>query len=356
MVMTILFLAFIVANIYVFFPALVPSLPFQSSQQAQPLQQPPPPPHPPAPPQPPPPAPQPEKKIYTGQGTKIFVMNPLSNDVWLINLDEENVEEKISVGNFPSYGYWDDDGLYISNTKDDTISVIDTFRNDVKHTIPVGETPQGIGAIGEEIFVVNTNDNSISVINKKTKETTEILNLKHPTQMVINKKKDRLYVPSAHANYLSIVNPFIRNIAKNIVVGTTPEGAAISHDETLALTTNRDSNDISFIPLKLGKESRRIPVGVTPVFVTFVPPHNQIALVALKDEHKVAVISLNTFKVVKEIDVETPTSITIIGDNAYVTSYTKNKIIIIDTKRLRIIGDIPTGLGPFSIVVKESIA
>ena len=51
--------------------------------------------------------------------------------------------------------------------------------------------------------------------------------------------------------------------------------------------TNKDSNDISFIPLKLGKESRRIHVGINPVHVTFVPPENQIALIALKDEHKV---------------------------------------------------------------------
>ena len=163
----------------------------------------------------------------------------------------------------------------------------------------VGETPLGIAAIKDEIYVAGENDNIIKVVNKETYEEEDIFFLKNPRQMVLNTKKDRLYVTNADSNELSIVNPFIRNIAKKHCRWNNTESIAVSDDESLAIVTNKDSNDISFIPLKLGKESRRIHVGINPVHVTFVPPENQIALIALKDEHKVAVLSLNTFEVIK---------------------------------------------------------
>ena len=108
------------------------------------------------------------------------------------------------------------------------------------------------------------------------------------------------------------------------------------------------------IPLKLQKESQRIPTGITPVSVA-ISEDNQLAFVANKDSGDLAVVSLNTMKVVKRIDIGTPTYVKVIGDRVYVTSQTKNWIYIIDIKKLKIIGSIPTGIGPASIVVKENV-
>ena len=91
---------------------------------------------------------------------------------------------------------------------------------------------------------------------------------------------------NADSNELSIVNLSLGTSQKTLSL-EQHQSIAVSDDESLAIVTNKDSNDISFIPLKLGKESRRIHVGINPVHVTFVPPENQIALIALKDEHKV---------------------------------------------------------------------
>ena len=346
-IIILLLIGFVIANIMVFFPQEQKEQIQQQVNEQQTNQN---------------PASQQQKKqpailpkqLSTEAETKAYIINQLSNDVWLINLDKETIIKKMTVGSFPTDGFADKDGLYITNTKDNTISVIDRLEEDVTETIPVGEMPQGIAAIGGEIFVVNTRGDTISVINKKTKEKKEIEQLKHPTLMVANAARTRLYLASADSNELTIINPFIRSVIKNIKVGTVPNSVAVSGDELFAVTTNKDSNDISVVPLKLQKEAHRIPVGITPVHAAMTPD-NQLVFVANKDSNNIAVVSLNTINVVKKIDIDAPTHVAIINDKAYVTSYTKNVIYIIDINKLKIIGSIPVGIGPVSIVIKENL-
>ena len=364
----ILFLiGFIVANIYLFFPTLLPPLKIgnigiaqENTQQTEqdiqdyedetqyedniignneqpPVEQ-----------------QQEEKKILTGVGTKIYVINQFSNDVWLINLDEESVIKKIPVGNTPVDGSYDGEMLYVSNSNSDTISVIDGMYDKVVETIPTGRNPQGIIAVNGEVFVANSGENSMHAIDLKTKEKKDVEFMAGPTFMMPNAKRTRFYLASSDSNRLTIINPSIKSVIKNIEVGTRPNYAAVSDDESFAITTNKDSNDISVIPLKLQKESQRIPTGITPVSVA-ISEDNQLAFVANKDSGDLAVVSLNTMKVVKRIDIGTPTYVKVIGDRVYVTSQTKNWIYIIDIKKLKIIGSIPTGIGPASIVVKENV-
>ncbi len=365
-VVIIFLIGFIIANVYLFFPSLLPPLKIGNigtveesqeieqdmqdyedetqyeeetklTEEEQPVEK----------------KPEEEKKILTGVGKKIYVINQFSNDVWLINLDEESIIKKIPVGNTPIDGSYDGEMLYVSNSKDDTISVIDGMHEKVVDTIPTGRNPLGIIAVDGEVFVANNGENTMHAINVDTKEKRDVEFMAGPSFMMPNIKRTRFYLASSDSHRLTIINPSIYNVIKNIEVGTRPNYAAVSDDESFAVTTNKDSNDISVIPLKLQKESHRIPTGITPVSAA-ISKDNQLAFVANKDSGDLAVVSLNTMKVVKKIDIGTPMHVKVIGDRVYVASQTKNAIIIIDIKKLKIIGSIPTGIGPASIVVKEN--
>jgi len=62
--------------------------------------------------------------------------------------------------------------VYVSNKRDDTISVIDTSTNTVVATIPVGDEPYGITPFTidgtDYVYVTNLRSNSISIIDPNT--------------------------------------------------------------------------------------------------------------------------------------------------------------------------------------------
>ena len=62
--------------------------------------------------------------------------------------------------------------IFVTNEKDNTVSVIDSQTNKVEETIDVGKRPRGIGLApdGSELYVAVSEENAIAVIDPKTLE------------------------------------------------------------------------------------------------------------------------------------------------------------------------------------------
>ncbi|MFM7085025.1 MAG: beta-propeller fold lactonase family protein, partial [Hyphomicrobium sp.] len=67
---------------------------------------------------------------------------------------------------FPAQAY----KIFVSNEKENTVSVIDSEKLEVIHTIPVGNRPRGIilSKDGKWVIVCTSDDNRIQVFDSKT--------------------------------------------------------------------------------------------------------------------------------------------------------------------------------------------
>ncbi len=64
------------------------------------------------------------------------------------------------------------DTVYVSNEKDNTLSVIDTTTNKVIDTIKVGQRPRGIVLNNDysKLYICASDDDTVQVLDLKTKK------------------------------------------------------------------------------------------------------------------------------------------------------------------------------------------
>jgi YVTN family beta-propeller protein len=299
------------------------------------------------------PAPPEEYILPQSTGHLVYVINQLSNDVWLMDLEQKIVHDKIKVGSFPTAGSYEDNRLYVTNTKNDTISVINTVSGEVIDTIITEEEPMGIVVKESVLFVANSRDYTVKAMDKNTKSVLHSEDIKKPTFMVADKNKEYIYVVSNFENVVAILNGKNNELTKNIKVGPSPTSIAISHLGHYLAVTNEESNDISLIPIKMQKETARIKTGVAPNGVAFTSD-DKFLWVTNGGSADITIIGLSQEKVVGNLETEGyPTSIYIHGNRAYVTNYNTHAITVIDTENIKVVDKIYTGLGPVAIIPKE---
>ncbi|KJY29347.1 hypothetical protein VR46_37185, partial [Streptomyces sp. NRRL S-444] len=89
-------------------------------------------------------------------GSSVYVANPGSNTVSVIDIASNTVTATIDVGTFPQGVAVNPDSAYVTNTNDGTVSVIDAAGNGIAATIPVGSSPLGVAAAlvgGANVYV-----------------------------------------------------------------------------------------------------------------------------------------------------------------------------------------------------------
>jgi YVTN family beta-propeller protein len=99
----------------------------------------------------------------------VFVTNPLSNTVTVVNTKTGSAESPIDVGQRPMKIDINPQGTmaYVSNYLSNDVSVIDIARREVVSTIKVGIHPYGIAVTpdGKRVYVANQFTNNLSVID-----------------------------------------------------------------------------------------------------------------------------------------------------------------------------------------------
>ena len=87
--------------------------------------------------------------------------------------------------------------VYVSNEKDNTISVVDGQSYEVIATVPVGQRPRGIvfSAEGNELYICTSDDNHIEVLDLNTLEVTRTLRSgPDPEVFVLHPDVNPLYI------------------------------------------------------------------------------------------------------------------------------------------------------------------
>ena len=115
--------------------------------------------------------------------------------------------------------------VFVTNGKNDTVTVIDlgTFR--VRGTIPVGRGPTGVTAspVRNEVYVVNTGSGTLEFLNAENLETGEAISLgRSPFGLELSPDGKTGTLPMRGPGTVSVVDLFGRKVSNTIPTGRIP--------------------------------------------------------------------------------------------------------------------------------------
>ena len=137
------------------------------------------------------------------------------------------------------------DEIWVTNEKDDTISVIDIDTLEVVRTIPTGERPRGITFSKDHsvLYICASDSDAVQVMDPETGEILHDLpSGEDPEQFVLHPDNRRLYIANEDDAITTVVDTETRKVIAQIDVGIEPEGMAVSPDGTIAITTSETTN------------------------------------------------------------------------------------------------------------------
>lgn len=137
------------------------------------------------------------------------------------------------------------DEIWVTNEKDDTVSVIDIETMEVVRTIDVGERPRGITFSKDfsVLYVCASDSDTVQVIDPETGRVLhELPSGEDPEQFVLAPDDRHLYIANEDDAITTVVDTQTRKVVAQIDVGIEPEGMAISPDGKIAITTSETTN------------------------------------------------------------------------------------------------------------------
>ena len=123
--------------------------------------------------------------------------------------------------------------VYVSNEKDNTITVVDSTTMEVVKTVQVGQRPRGITIShdGKFIYLCASDDDTIEVIDTATLEIVGTLpSGPDPELFVLSPDGKTLYVANEDDNLVTVIDLDSKKVLAEIPVGVEPEGMGISPD------------------------------------------------------------------------------------------------------------------------------
>lgn len=264
-------------------------------------------------------------------GKHAYVANSGSSNVSVIDLEQRIVVGNVRVGASPGLARVSPDGSTVvaSNRGDNTVSVIDTKFLRVRATLPVCQQPEDIAILpdsskafvacsgssqvasialqsgnqknanqksdrlmalldvgrtpvsltvkpdGGELVVCNFDSDSISMIETGNDEVGNSLEIgQHPSRGVVTLDNSRLYVTNFGSNTVAVYDIDMgRRIGAPLMVGSRPDGLALSPDENYLLVLDTQSGDVTVIQKRRPRRTLEtseyslltlIPVGMQP--------------------------------------------------------------------------------------------
>jgi YVTN family beta-propeller protein len=113
--------------------------------------------------------------------------------------------------------------IYVTNEKDNTVSVINGQTNTVVATIPVGNGQGGIGVNPTTNMIYVLDNNTVSVINGQTNTVVATIPVGNdPYEVGVNSMTNMIYVSNNGDNTVSVINGQTNTVVATIPVGNKP--------------------------------------------------------------------------------------------------------------------------------------
>ncbi|MDB5156163.1 MAG: beta-propeller fold lactonase family protein [Mucilaginibacter sp.] len=284
-----------------------------------------------------------------------YVTNYRDNTVSVINTADNTVLTSIAVGNAPFGTSISSDGsrVYITNRIDNTISVINTLSNTVVATIPVGTFPWGIAVTpnGKYVYVTNSKDNTVSVIDNAANSVTATINVdQNPIGVSISPDGNLAYVTCYDTGTISVINTTTNSVVSTIPVGPDLVGIVVSPDGSRIYATDGTDGVLYVVDALAGKVISTITVGDECLSIAINAAGSRI-YVANQGGNTVSVIDTKNNQVTSTIPTGlSPTGVSVSpdGKSLYVTNQQDYTLSVINTSTGITTATIPTGELPIS--------
>jgi PQQ-dependent catabolism-associated beta-propeller protein len=240
--------------------------------------------------------------------------------------------------------------VFVTNEKDDTMTVIDGRTSVVETTVGVGTRPRGIGLSpdGAELYVALSGDNAIGVFDPKTLKRLRTLPSGDDPEAFAVHPAGNIYIANEDDAKTSVIDPATGELLTEIPVGIEPEGVAVSADGSRVAVTSESTNMVHLISVPEHRLVANILVGARPRSATF-SRDGRLLYVTSEINGEVSRIDMQTHEVAASMllgDVSAkPKDVLLNRDESklYVAGGRANRIYVIDAASLRVQNTIPVG-------------
>ncbi len=168
---------------------------------------------------------------------------------------------------------------YITNEKDNTVSVIDIDKKKVINTVKVGQRPRGIilSNDGKLVLICTSDDDRVEVRDAKTMKLKFVLpSGPDPELMVMSPDDSTLYIANEDDAMVTVVDMRDKMIIDDIPVGVEPEGMGLNNDGSVLVNTSETTNMAHFINTDNLEIFENILVDQRPRVAMFTPGDTEV--------------------------------------------------------------------------------
>ncbi|MFQ5639661.1 MAG: YncE family protein [bacterium] len=198
----------------------------------------------------------------TKDGKTLFVVATDANKVFKIDAESLEILDEYATGNGPDgVGVSKDDSkIYVTNTKDGTISIINLTAKSTE-VIATGGKPELIHYNHDHslLYISNFFENKVHVLDTETdKIVHEITGLDGPEEAVLSKSGETLYVVNFNSSKVySYDAKTYQKLSQEFGVGAKPIGVVSAVNDSKLYVTNYGDNAVSVIALETTKTNSR---------------------------------------------------------------------------------------------------
>ena len=223
------------------------------------------------------------------QSSKVGVVTDIGNDLLVVNVETGVVEKKIPTQQVVSHLlvlHPNKPLAYVTNINSSSVSVIDLNLSQAIKIIPCGLGTEGIDITpdGAEIWVTNNKENTLSVINTQTYQITDTMTTgKESLRLKFSIDGKYCLVPNAGDGNISVYDrhskkqiktisiPGKKSLVERIFYHTPRPVGILMHTNALyAFVANSNANKIEVIDMKTFTLVSTIGTGKVPDGLAFV--------------------------------------------------------------------------------------
>lgn len=195
---------------------------------------------------------------------------------------------------------------YVSNEKDNSISVIDTDTLEVVNTFDVGQRPRGIllNSTQDLLYVCASDSDTVQVFDVASGELVkELPSGEDPEQFALHPNDRWLYIANEDDALVTIIDVETSEVLGQIEVGLEPEGMAVSHNGKWAVATSETTNMVHWINTETNTLDHNTVVDQRPRVVVF-NADDSLLWASAEIGGTVSVMDVDSKEIVQKIEFE----------------------------------------------------
>ena len=168
---------------------------------------------------------------------------------------------------------------YVTNEKDNTVSVIDINKKKVIKTVKVGQRPRGIimSKDGKLVLICVSDDDRVEVRDAQTmKLKYHLPSGPDPELFILSPEEDTLYIANEDDAMVTVVDMVDKMIVDDIPVGVEPEGMGLTNNGKILVNTSETTNMAHFINTETLEITENVLVDARPRVAMFTPDDKEV--------------------------------------------------------------------------------